>query len=43
MSYVEHGKEYHIDPRTAKRYAESPQTPEYTLSEPKPTKMDRYK
>ena len=26
-----------------KRYAESPQKPEYTLSEPKPTKMDPYK
>ena len=32
-----------MDPRTAKRYAESPQKPEYTLSEPKPTKMDPYK
>ena len=40
MSYVELGKKYHIDPRTAKRYAESPQKPEYTLSEPKRTKMD---
>ena len=43
LSYVELGKKYHIDPRTAKRYAESPQKPEYTLSEPKPTKMDPYK
>ena len=41
--HVELGKKYHIDPRTAKRYAESPQKPEYTLSEPKPTKMDPYK
>ncbi len=40
---VEHGKKYHIDPRTAKRYAESPQKPEYRLSEPRPTKMDLYK
>ncbi len=24
MSYVEFGKKYHMDPRTAKRYAESP-------------------
>lgn len=41
--HVELGKKYHIHPRTAKRYAESPQKPEYTLSEPKPTKMDPYK
>ncbi len=40
LSYVELGRKYHMDPRTAKRYAESPQKPEYTLSEPKPTKMD---
>ena len=40
---MELGKKYHMDPRTAKRYAESPQKPEYTLSEPKPTKMDPYK
>ena len=43
LSYVELGKKYHMDPRTAKRYAESPQKPEYTLSAPKPTKMDPYK
>ena len=43
LSYVELGRKYHKDPRTAKRYAESPQKPEYTLSEPKPTKMDPYK
>lgn len=43
MSYTELGKKYHIDPRTAKRYAESPQKPEYTLSAPKPTKLDEYK
>ena len=38
MSYVELGKKYHMDPRTAKRYAQSPQKPEYTLTQPKPTK-----
>ena len=27
LSYVELGKKYHMDPRTAKRYAESPQKP----------------
>ena len=43
MSYTELGRKYHIDPRTAKRYAESPQSPEYTLSVPKPTKLDAYK
>lgn len=43
MSYTELGRKYHIDPRTAKRYAESPQRPEYTLSVPKPTKLDAYK
>ena len=43
MSYTELGKKYHIDPRTAKRYAESPVRPEYTLTDPKPTKLDDYK
>lgn len=43
MSYTELGKKYHLDPRTAKRYAESPQRPEYTLTEPKGTKLDAYK
>ena len=32
LSYVELGRKYHMDPRTAKRYAESPQKPEYTLN-----------
>ena len=43
MSYKEIGKKYHIDPRTAKRYAESPQRPEYTLTSAKPNKLDDYK
>ena len=43
LSYTELGKKYHMDPRTAKRYAESPQRPEYTLTGPKPTKLDPYK
>ena len=43
LSYVELGKKYHIDQRTAKRYAESPQKPEYTLSGPEPSKLDGYK
>ena len=43
MSYTEIARKYHIDPRTAKRYAESAQRPEYTLTGPKPTKLDAYK
>lgn len=43
MSYVELGKKYHMDLRTAKRYAQSPQKPEYTLTQPKTTKLDAYK
>ena len=43
MSYKEIGQKYHIDPRTAKKYAESPQKPEYTLTAPKPNKLAAYK
>jgi len=43
MNYTELGKKYHVDPRTAKKYADSPQRPEYTLTGPKPTKLDEYK
>ena len=43
MSYKEIGRKYHIDPRTAKKYAESDTRPEYALSEPKPSKLDPYK
>lgn len=43
MNYKELGRKYNIDPRTAKRYAESSQRPEYELTEPKPTKLDEYK
>lgn len=43
MSYTELGKKYNIDPRTAKRYAESEIRPEYTLTELKPSKLDPYK
>ena len=42
LSYTELGKTYHMDLRTAKRYAESPSRPEYTLTGPKPTKLDPY-
>ena len=43
MNYTELGKKYHVDPRTAKKYAESPQRPEYTLTAPKPNKLDAFK
>ena len=43
LSYVELGKKYHMDQRTAKRYAESPEKPKYTLTGPKPSKLDGYK
>lgn len=43
MSYTELAKKYNIDPRTAKRYAESGERPEYTLTGPKPSKLDPYK
>ena len=43
MSYVKLGRKYHMDLRMAKQYTESPQKPEYTISEPKPTEMDSYK
>lgn len=29
LNYAELGKKYYMDPRTAKRYAPSPQKPEY--------------
>jgi len=43
MSYTEIGRKHHVDPRTAKKYAESSTRPEYVLSEPKPSKLDPYK
>jgi transposase len=43
LSYTEISKKYHIDPRTAKKYAESSSRPEYTLTGPKATKLDDYK
>ena len=43
MSYTEIARKYHIDPRTAKKYAESDTRPEYTLTEPKASKLDNYK
>jgi transposase len=43
MSYAEIARKYHIDPRTAKRYAESETKPVYSLTDSKPSKLDPYK
>jgi len=43
LSYKEIGKKYHIDQRTAKKYAESDTKPVYELTERKPSKLDEYK
>jgi transposase len=43
MSYTEIGKKHHMDPRTAKKYAESTIRPGYVLSEAKRSKLDPYK
>ena len=43
MSYTELSRKYHMDPRTVKKYAESAQRPKYTLTGPKPTKLDEYR
>lgn len=43
MSYAEISRKYHIDPRTAKKYAESDTRPVYSLTEPKASKLDPYK
>lgn len=43
LSYTEIARKHHIDPRTAKKYAESDSKPVYTLTAPKPSKLDPYK
>ena len=43
MSYTAISRKYHIDPRTAKKYAESDTRPKYVLSEAKASKLDPYK
>lgn len=43
LSYTEIARKHNIDPRTAKRYAQSPSRPEYALTDPKPSKLDAYK
>ena len=43
MSYAEIARKYHIDPRTAKKYANSATKPVYSLTGPKATIMEPYK
>lgn len=43
LSYTEIARKYNIDPRTAKKYALSDTRPVYSLTEPKPSKLDAYK
>jgi transposase len=43
MSYTQIAQKYHIDPRTAKRYAESETRPTYSLTSPKPSILDAYR
>ena len=43
LIYTEIARKYHIDPRTAKKYAESDTRPVYSLSETKPSKPGPYK
>jgi transposase len=43
LSYTEIARKYNIDPRTAKKYAESETRPVYSLSSTKPSKLDPYK
>ena len=42
MTYTEIAKKYNIDPRTAKKYAESDTKPIYNLTDPKPSILDEY-
>lgn len=43
LSYTEIARKYNLDPRTAKKYAESETRPVYSLSASKPSKLDAYK
>ncbi len=43
LSYTEIARKYNIDPRTAKKYANSETKPVYQLSSPKTSKLDSYK
>ncbi len=43
MSFAEIARKYHLDPRTAKKYALSETRPVYKLTEPRPSKLDPFK
>lgn len=43
LNYTEIGRKYGIDPRTAKRYAQSETKPKYTLSKKRSSILDKYK
>ena len=43
LNYTEIARKYNIDPRTAKKYAHSESKPVYSLTDPKPSKLDPYK
>lgn len=43
LSFTEIGRKHNVDRRTAKRYAEASQKPDYQLSEPKASKLDPFK
>ncbi len=43
LNYAGIARKYHIDPRTAKNYAEGGTRPVYSLTDSKPSKQDPYK
>ncbi|MBQ8260919.1 MAG: IS21 family transposase [Lachnospiraceae bacterium] len=43
LTYTEIGRKHHIDPRTAKKYAESDSVPKYTTRKKRPSKLDPHK
>ncbi|SFH00335.1 hypothetical protein SAMN04488501_13317, partial [Clostridium homopropionicum] len=43
LSISEISRKYNINWRTAKKYSTSEKVPKYTLTSPKPSKLDKYK
>lgn len=43
LTYTEIGRKHHIDPRTAKKYAESDSVPKYAIRKKRPSKLDPHK
>ena len=43
LTYTEIGRKHHIDPRTAKKYAESNSVPKYAARKKRPSKLDPHK